>query len=123
MREKNHTFEQLKGDKLQRYWLIAYLIPIFLLFWFVVRFSVNVPYLDQWELIHFFDKVAAGNANFGDLFAQHNVRFAHRHLFRANRLFILLIFALLNIYCLKKYSSKFNYNRLLIKINIFHPLW
>ncbi len=51
---------------------IAYLLPIILLLWFVATFGVNVPYLDQWSLLGFFDKVATGSANFKDFFEQHN---------------------------------------------------
>lgn len=39
---------------------------------------MNVPFLDDWGLVSFFDKVASGKANFGDFFAQH---FEHRLLF------------------------------------------
>ena len=52
-------------------WL-AYLTPIALLIGFVSRFSVNVPFWDQWGLVNLFDKVGAGSASFGDFFAQHN---------------------------------------------------
>jgi hypothetical protein len=38
----------------------------------VAKFSVNVPYWDQWELVSFFQKISTGKANFGDFFAQHN---------------------------------------------------
>ncbi len=54
------------------YLLIAYLLPVILLLWFVANFSVNVPFWDDWSLVNFFDKVASGSANFTDFFAQHN---------------------------------------------------
>ena len=52
--------------------LVAYCLPIILLFWFVTTFSVNVPFGDEWLLVGFFGKIYSGTANFGDFFAQHN---------------------------------------------------
>ena len=69
-------------------WLV-YLAPIALLIWFVSRFSVNVPYWDQWSLVNLFDKVGAGSASFGDFFAQHN---EHR-IFFPKIIFVILAFA------------------------------
>ena len=69
-------------------WL-AYLTPIALLIWFVSRFSLNVPYWDQWALVNLFDKVGAGSASFGDFFAQHN---EHR-IFFPKIIFVILAFA------------------------------
>lgn len=58
--------------------LTFYLIPFFLLLWFISTFSVNIPYWDQWSLVDLFERVASGNATFQDFFAQHN---EHRILF------------------------------------------
>ena len=52
--------------------LLIYLIPVVLVFWFVNRFSVNIPFSDEWRLVNLFDKVYEGNASFSDLFAQNN---------------------------------------------------
>ena len=62
----------------EKYLIIFYLIPVALLLWFVASFSVNVPFLDHWALVSFFERIAAGNANVGDFFAQH---FEHRLFF------------------------------------------
>ncbi|MDX2231836.1 MAG: hypothetical protein NW220_19540 [Leptolyngbyaceae cyanobacterium bins.349] len=58
--------------------LTLYLIPAFLLVWFVSVFAVNIPYWDQWSLVDFFDQVASGTVSFQDFWAQHN---EHRILF------------------------------------------
>jgi len=52
--------------------LFIYLIPVAILVWFVSSFGVNVPFLDQWDLVRLFEKISTGTANFGDFFAQHN---------------------------------------------------
>ncbi|MCL1468539.1 hypothetical protein [Argonema galeatum] len=74
--------------------LIGYLIPIALLLWFFYSFSVNVPIGDQWTLVNLFDRVAGGNANFGDFFAQN---FEHRMLFPRIIFTILAFFSNWNI--------------------------
>ncbi|MDJ0674190.1 MAG: hypothetical protein QNJ36_02110 [Calothrix sp. MO_167.B42] len=63
-----------------------YFIPVILVLWYVAKFSVNVPFWDEWALVHFFEKFAAGNVNFSDFFAQHN---EHRIFFP--RIFFLII--------------------------------
>lgn len=57
---------------------ICYLLPILGAIAFVAKFGVNVPAFDQWVLPSLFEKTAAGNLTFGDLFALHNT---HRILF------------------------------------------
>jgi len=52
--------------------LLAYSLPVILLFWFVVTYSVSVPVSDEWTLIGFFRKIQSGTVNFGDFFAQDN---------------------------------------------------
>lgn len=53
--------------------LVAYSLPVILVFWFVSTFSVNVPYwIDEWQQVEFFEKIYRGTANFGDFFEQHN---------------------------------------------------
>ncbi len=49
----------------------AYLAPLALLTWFVLRFGVNVPVMDQWVLPVFFQKIKSGQVRFHDFFAQH----------------------------------------------------
>lgn len=71
------------------YLLISYLLPVVLIFWFVSKFSVNVPYWDEWGLVNFFDKVASGNAIFADYFAQNN---EHR-MFFPKIIFLILAFS------------------------------
>ncbi|MBW4475836.1 MAG: hypothetical protein KME54_02920 [Tolypothrix brevis GSE-NOS-MK-07-07A] len=73
--------------------LVAYSLPVILLFWFVTNFSVNVPFWDDWALVDFFGKIYSGTANFGDFFTQHN---EHRIFFPR------IIFAIL------AFSSKWN---------------
>ncbi|MFM7875074.1 MAG: hypothetical protein ACKO8M_00645 [Microcystis panniformis] len=67
---------------------IAYLIPVALVIWFISKFSVDVPFNDQWALVSLFDKIDKGSATFGDFFASHN---EHRILF-PKAIFALLAF-------------------------------
>ncbi|BAY77157.1 hypothetical protein NIES25_36170 [Nostoc linckia NIES-25] len=73
--------------------LVAYCLPVILLFWFVTSFSVNMPVWDDWELVDLFDKISNGTVSFADFFAQHN---EHRIFFPR------IIFAIL------AFSSKWN---------------
>lgn len=57
---------------------ILYLIPIFLVIYFIAIFGVNTPFWDEWGLIYLFDKVATGTVSFLDFFNQHN---EHRIIF------------------------------------------
>lgn len=50
----------------------AYIVPFLALVIFVNAHSVNVPWLDQWELPELFYKVVSGKASFQIFFAQHN---------------------------------------------------
>ncbi len=69
--------------------LILYLLPVALLLWFVATFSVNVPFWDQWRLVHLFDKVASGNAGFSDFFEVHG----HHRIFFPKIIITALAFA------------------------------
>jgi uncharacterized protein YlzI (FlbEa/FlbD family) len=69
--------------------LILYLLPVALLLWFVATFSVNVPFWDQWRLVHLFDKVASGNAGFSDFFEVHG----HHRIFFPKLIITALAFA------------------------------
>jgi hypothetical protein len=57
--------------------IVALLPPIFLVI-VVVRFAVDVPFLDQWELVPLLEKSYRGSLSFSDVWAQHN---EHRILF------------------------------------------
>lgn len=52
--------------------LVAACIPPFLIAVTVVRYGVNVPYWDQWELVKLLDKAATGQLGFTDFWEQHN---------------------------------------------------
>ena len=88
MINKYNIFKQFEINKSPKYWILLYLIPIILLFWVIYKFSVNVPFWDQWELVLLFEKFATGNLNFNDLFTQHN---EHRIIF-PRIIFIILAF-------------------------------
>lgn len=47
-------------------------LPWAYLVYFVARYHVSVPYLDQWELAPLLDKSYEGALQFGDLWEQHN---------------------------------------------------
>jgi hypothetical protein len=40
--------------------------------WLILRYGVDVPYSDQWNIAHFFEKAARGTLTFADLYAQQN---------------------------------------------------
>jgi hypothetical protein len=65
-------------SQIKMFIIIGYLTPIALLLWFVYNFSVNVPLVDQWTLVNFFDRVGEGKAGFGDFFG---LNLEHRMLF------------------------------------------
>lgn len=58
-------------------WL-AILTPPLLLIILLIKYSVNVPFWDSWELVPLFEKINNGTVQFSDYFAQHN---EHRLLF------------------------------------------
>ncbi len=51
---------------------IMALIPLVFLIGMVVKYAVNVPFLDQWELVPLLEKSYQGTLTFYDLWAQHN---------------------------------------------------
>jgi len=59
-------------NNLERYLLFIYIIPVLLLLWYIITYSVNVPYWDQWSLIATFNEYASGDIKFSDFFRQHN---------------------------------------------------
>lgn len=52
-------------------WL-AWLVPAAAVLYLVLRYGVNVPYWDQWDLIPSFVALADGSLRWSDLLAQHN---------------------------------------------------
>lgn len=40
--------------------------------WLILRYAVDVPYSDQWNIAHFFEKSAQGTLTLSDLYAQQN---------------------------------------------------
>lgn len=40
--------------------------------WLILRYGVDVPYLDQWDVAPFFEKLSRGSLTLSDLFAQQN---------------------------------------------------
>lgn len=40
--------------------------------WLILRYGVDVPYSDQWNIAHFFEKSARGTLTLADLYAQQN---------------------------------------------------
>ena len=54
------------------------LVPLVFLIWVVASYAVDVPYLDQWELVPLLEKSYHGELTLHDLWAQHN---EHRIIF------------------------------------------
>ena len=66
------VFLSRHGDK------ILALVPLAFLIWVVVQYAVDVPFMDQWELVPLLEKTYHGDLTFHDLWAQHN---EHRIIF------------------------------------------
>ena len=56
------------------------------IFYFILRYGVDVPYWDQWEYVGFFDHLSKGTLTLKELFSQHN---EYRQLF-PNIIFVCL---------------------------------
>ncbi|MBU4428860.1 MAG: hypothetical protein KKE37_05845 [Verrucomicrobia bacterium] len=53
-------------------WAILAMIPfLFLLYW-IIQFAIDMPYLDEWDLVPYLQKSFEGSLTLGDLFDQHN---------------------------------------------------
>lgn len=63
-------------------------LPAIILIALLAKYSVNVPFWDQWELVTIFEKWHAGTLGFADFFAQHN---EHRVLFPRLIMFALAV--------------------------------
>ena len=48
------------------------ILPACFLAILVFKYSVNLPFWDQWEIAHLFEKISQGNLAFKDLITQHN---------------------------------------------------
>lgn len=84
--------------------VLLYLIPVLLLLWLVDKFTVNVPFWDQWQTsIDLFFNISQGKIIFNDFFLLQN---EHR-LFFPRIIFVILAFA-----------SKWN-----IKIEVFFNIF
>ena len=54
------------------------LLPLFFVFFFVYKFGITIPYLDQWELVPLLEKMHNNTLTLTDLWIQHN---EHRIIF------------------------------------------
>lgn len=70
--------KRVTGEQGWLYVLVGVGLPFLVLVCLVAVFGVNVPILDQWELVDLFKKHHSGELGFSDFFAQHN---EHRLLF------------------------------------------
>ncbi|MEI8203679.1 MAG: hypothetical protein WCH34_11735 [Bacteroidota bacterium] len=50
---------------------LVVLLAGFILY-FILKYGVDVPYMDQWEYVGFFDHLSKGTLSFGELFKQQN---------------------------------------------------
>ncbi len=73
--------------------IVAVCIPLIVLLFSVAKYGVNVPYLDQWEIVTDLEKIDNGTLGVGDLWRQHN---EHRIFFP--RIVLLLLAKLTNWY-------------------------
>lgn len=69
---------EARSHKIRWIWHLLHLSPFLLLAWFVLRFSVNAPYLDEWRFAHLFHAIRFKQATFADFFA---LNYEHRLLF------------------------------------------
>src|SRR5690349_20468727 len=76
---------------LKRYWWIILLVtlPAFIISWLTLRYSVHVPFWDQWEFVNILEKYHNHSLSFADFWAQHN---EHRIFFPRLIWFVLAIF-------------------------------
>src|SRR5258708_5502936 len=74
------TFTIIEMKKLKKYYVFLFiaLIPIMVMAGLLWRYSVNVPFWDQWEYVTLVGKLHHGTLGLHDLWMQHN---EHRILF------------------------------------------
>jgi len=70
-------------------------IPLFALCAMLIRYSANIPFWDEWELISILDKINNGTLTFYDLWIQHN---EHRIFFPKIIMLTLAIITNWNVY-------------------------
>jgi len=63
---------------LRNSWWLWAILPVAFLFYTVLRFSVPVPFLDEWDLVPLLEKMYGGSLTFDDIWKLHN---EHRLLF------------------------------------------
>lgn len=65
--------DHIVPDRLPRLlWNLAIVLPPVLLLGTIAAYAVDVPFMDQWDLVALFDKVADGRATFADYWAPNN---------------------------------------------------
>ncbi len=78
---------------------VLYIVPAWCSFLFLLamygRYSLNIPYYDQWELVPLLEKSFDGTLRFGDFWAQHN---EHRLVFPRMLMMFMAHFSDWNIY-------------------------
>ncbi|HSX29854.1 MAG TPA: hypothetical protein VLE73_04830 [Candidatus Saccharimonadales bacterium] len=61
-----------------KWWLVAIAVPVLYLLYLLLKYGVNVPFWDEWEIVTLLQKHDAGTLSLYDFWAQHN---EHRLLF------------------------------------------
>jgi hypothetical protein len=74
---------------------VAILLPFFFVLFFVYKFGITIPYLDQWELVPLLEKMHNNTLTLADLWSQHN---EHRIIFPQILMLILARFSNWNIF-------------------------
>lgn len=100
-------------------WMTLAIIPPLILGLLIIKYSVNVPITDQWQIAAIFKKINEGTVNFSDLITQHNesrklfprlIFIGLAYLTNWNVKYEMLVIFLLacvisvNIYCLNKFT-------------------
>jgi len=62
--------EQSAGGKKAAFFIFLAALPALFLAFHIYKYSVNVIYWDEWEIVSLFEKISKGHLCFGDLFAQ-----------------------------------------------------
>ncbi len=67
--DSNHTLSAIMKKVIVP---IAIILPLILVFFFVCKFGVTIPYWDQWELVPLLEKIHNHTLTLADVWAQHN---------------------------------------------------
>lgn len=71
--EPKQARETSRGEGLTRLWFAALtFLPVVAVVVLLLRCGVNVPYLDQWDIVPQVEKAYSGNLTLADLWAPHN---------------------------------------------------